>query len=123
MNVVILTGRITRDLELKFSKDGKTYCKFNIAVDNPFKKDSADFINCSAFGKTAEILEKYSGKGKKIGVEGRLQMNKYEKDGEQRTTFEVMVNQVEFLEFKEKTENTSSENSSSGVEDQESFPF
>lgn len=122
MNVVILTGRITRELELKFSKDGKAYCKFNIAVDNPFKKDSPDFINCSAFGKTAEVLEKYSGKEKKIGVEGRLQMNKYEKDGETRTTYEVMVNQVEFLEFKEKVENVSSENSSSDIDDDE-FPF
>lgn len=99
MNLVVLTGRLTKEPELK-NGNGKSYCKFGLAVNNPFKKDEADFINCSAFGKTAELIVEYLDKGSKLGVEGRLQMNKYEVNGEKRFSYEVMVNSVEFLENK-----------------------
>lgn len=110
MNVVILTGRLTRDLELKFGQSGKGYSKFSLAVDNPFKKDEADFINCSAFGKTAELIAEWCRKGSKIAIVGRLAMNKFEKDGEKRTSYEVIVDTVE---FPPKTDGTTSTNSKS----------
>jgi single-strand DNA-binding protein len=86
--------------ELKYGQSGKAYCRFSIAVDRPFKKDEVDFINCVSFGKTAELVGEYLRKGNKMGLQGRLQQNSYEKDGEKRTTYDVMVDQIEFLEGK-----------------------
>ncbi|MGL6064193.1 MAG: single-stranded DNA-binding protein [Fusobacteriaceae bacterium] len=98
MNLVVLIGRLTRDPELKFGQSGKAYSKFALAVDNPFKKGEADFINCVAFGKTAELIGEYLRKGKKVAINGRLQMNRYEINGEKRTSYDVLVEQVEFIE-------------------------
>ncbi len=98
LNLVVLTGRLTRDPELKYGQSGKAYCRFSLAVDRPFQKGEADFINCVAFGKTAELIGEYLRKGKKTGVQGRLQMNKYEVEGEKRTTYDVIVDNIEFLE-------------------------
>ncbi len=100
MNTIILTGRLTRDPELKFGQSGKAYSRFSLAVDRPFSKDEVDFINCVAFGKTAELIGEYLRKGKKAGVTGRLQMNRYEVNGEKRTSYDVIVDMVEFLEPK-----------------------
>ena len=100
MNVVILTGRLTRDPELKFGQSGKAYSRFSLAVDRPFSRDEVDFINCVAFGKTAELIGEYLRKGRKAGVTGRLQMNRYEVNGEKRTSYDVIVDMVEFLEPK-----------------------
>lgn len=100
MNLVVLIGRLTRDPELKFGQSGKAYSRFSIAVDNPMKKGEADFINCVAFGKTAELIGEYMRKGSKIGVNGRLQMNRYEVNGEKKTSYDVLVEQIEFLDSK-----------------------
>lgn len=101
MNNIFLTGRITKDIELK--QGGKTQvAKFSLAVTRPFSKDETDFINCVAFGKTAELLSKYVSKGHKLGVVGRLQTSKYEVNGEKRTSYDVVVDTIEFLESKEK---------------------
>ena len=100
MNVIILTGRLTRDPELKFGQSGKAYSRFTLAVDRPMQKGEADFINCVAFGKTAELIGEYLRKGRKAGVTGRLQMGKYEVNGEKRTSYYVVVDTIEFLESK-----------------------
>ena len=100
MNVFILTGRLTRDPELKFGQSGKAYSRFTLAVDRPMQKGEADFINCVAFGKTAELIGEYLRKGRKAGVTGRLQMGKYEVNGEKRTSYDVVVDTIEFLESK-----------------------
>lgn len=101
MNLVILTGRLTRDPELKYGQSGKAYSRFSLAVNRAGKKDEADFINCVAFGKTAEIVGEHLRKGKRIGVQGRIQMNKYEVNGEKRNTYDIMVDSIEFLENKD----------------------
>ena len=114
MNVVVLVGRLTRDPELKFGQSGKAYSRFSLAVDNPFKREEPDFINCVAFGKTAELIGEYLRKGKKCGVNGKLQMNRYEINGEKRTSYDVLVETVEFLEPRNSgdyTGNTSSNGS------------
>lgn len=98
MNLVVLTGRLTRDPELKYGQSGKAYCRFSLAVDRAFQRGEADFINCVAFGKTAELVGEYLRKGRKTGVQGRLQMNRYEVEGEKRTTYDVIVDNIEFLE-------------------------
>ena len=112
MNLVVLTGRLTRDPELKYGQSGKAYSIFSLAVDRPFQKGEADFINCVAFGKTAEVVGEHLRKGKKIGLQGRIQMNKYEVNGEKRTSYDVMVDSIEFLENRDSNSSTSSSSNS-----------
>ena len=81
-------------------QSGKAYSRFSLAVDRPFQKGEADFINCVAFGKTAELIGEYLRKGRKVGVTGRIQMNRYETNGEKRTSYDVLVENIEFLESK-----------------------
>ena len=103
MNKVILMGRLTRDPEVRMSGD-TAVARFSLAVDRRFKKDgeqTADFINCVAFGKTGEFIEKYGRKGTKFVVEGRIQTGSYtNKDGQKVYTTDVVVEQVEFAESK-----------------------
>ena len=107
-NLVILTGRLTKDPELKYGASGTAYCKFTLAVNRMKKDDPADFIFCSAFGKTAELIAEYVKKGHQLGVQGRLQQDTYEKDGEKVSKTGVTVDKIEFLESN-KTESTTSE--------------
>ena len=107
-NLVILTGRLTKDPELKHGASGTAYCKFTLAVNRMKKDDPADFIFCSAFGKTAELIAEYVKKGHQLGVQGRLQQDTYEKDGEKISKTGVTVDKIEFLE-NNKTESTTSE--------------
>ena len=104
MNLVVLNGRLTRDPELKFGQSGKAYSRFSIAVDRPFQtstdSQTADFINCVAFGKTAEFIGEYFRKGRKILLNGKLQMSQYESEGKKVTTYVVVVDSVEFGESK-----------------------
>ena len=139
-NLVILTGRLTKDPELKFGASGTAYCKITLAVNRMKKDDPADFIFCSAFGKTAELIAEYVKKGNNLGVQGRLQQDTYEKDGEKISKTGVTVDKIEFLESN-KTESTTSEPKKSNkvnpkpdlnlgepkveinFEDDEEFPF
>ena len=106
-NLVILTGRLTKEPELKHGASGTAYCKFTLAVNRMKKDDPADFIFCSAFGKTAELIAEYVKKGHQLGVQGRLQQDTYEKDGEKISKTGVTVDKIEFLESN-KTESTTS---------------
>ena len=106
MNNVILMGRLTKDPEIRRSANGVAVAKFTLAVDR-FTKDGekkADFIYCTAFNKTAEVLEKFGTKGLKILVNGSIQSDTYEKDGQKRTSFGVVVRNVEFCEKKQTPE-------------------
>ncbi|WP_432368733.1 single-stranded DNA-binding protein [Staphylococcus chromogenes] len=104
-NSVILTGRITKDLELKPA--GQTQVtNFSMAVDNPFKKDDASFFDIVAFGKTAELLNNYCGKGSKILIEGNLKQDRFQdKQGNNRSAVRVIANRVEFLDNKGQSNN------------------
>lgn len=104
-NSVILTGRITKDLELKPA--GQTQViNFSMAVDNPFKKDDASFFDIVAFGKTAELLNNYCGKGSKILIEGNLKQDRFQdKEGNNRSVVRVIANRVEFLDSKGQSNN------------------
>ena len=139
-NLVILTGRLTKDPELKHGASVTAYCKFTLAVNRMKNDDPADFIFCSAFGKTAELIAEYVKKGHQLGVQGRLQQDTYEKDGEKISKTGVTVDKIEFLESN-KTESTTSEPKKSNkvnpkpdlnlgepkveieFEDDDSFPF
>lgn len=101
MNAVQLLGRFTRDNEFK-ELGGTSIFRNNIAVQRNFKnKDGereSDFINVVAFGKTAELLNQYFGKGQQVAVEGRIQTGSYDKeDGTRVYTTDVIVNQFDFV--------------------------
>ena len=113
MNKVILMGRLTRDAEVRYSSgDSSTaVARFSLAVDRRFKRDgddqSADFINCVAFGRTGEFMERFGRKGTKFLVEGRIQTGSYtNKDGQKVYTTDVVVEQVEFAESKASGDNS-----------------
>lgn len=106
MNKVILLGRLVRDPEIRYSQGENNLCiaRYTLAVDRRFKKDgeqSADFIQCVAFGKMAEFVEKWFKQGTKIAVTGRIQTGSYtNKDGQKVYTTEVVVEEQEFAESK-----------------------
>ena len=102
MNNVTLIGRLTRDPEVRYTSASQTaVARFTLAVDRQFKKDgepTADFIPIVAFGKTAELCEKYISKGRQVAVEGRIQTGNYtNKDGNKVYTTDVIANRVEFI--------------------------
>ena len=106
MNKVILMGRLTRDPEVRYSQGASqtAVARFSVAVDRRFKRDGepdADFFNCTAFGKTAEFVERYLHKGTKIALSGRIQNDNYtNKDGQMVYSVRVIVDDVEFAESK-----------------------
>lgn len=111
MNSVILVGRLTRDPETRYTQSQMAVTRFSVAVDRQKPKDdqgnqpTADFIDCVAFGKTAELIERFFIKGKPIGLQGRLQNNNYLKDGQQIYTYQVAVDRVEFVGSKDDGQN------------------
>ena len=107
MNKVILMGRLTRDAEVRYSQgeNSTAIARFSLAVDRRFRRDgdeqNTDFINCVAFGKTAEFLERFGRKGTKFVLEGRIQTGSYtNKDGQRVYTTDVVAENVEFAESK-----------------------
>lgn len=110
MNRIILIGRTTAEPELKYLPNGGTaVTNFTLAVDRNYKREgqpTADFIPVVIFGKQAESTAQYVGKGKMVGVSGRLQVRSYDaKDGSKRYVSEVIADEVKFLEWAEKTNN------------------
>ncbi len=107
MNKVELVGRLTRDPEVRYSQNenNTAVARFSVAVNRRYVKDSeqtADFISCVAFGKTAEFIERYFRKGNAIGLTGRIQTGSYtNKDGNKVYTTDVLTEEVEFVEKKQ----------------------
>ncbi|MGL5152100.1 MAG: single-stranded DNA-binding protein [Clostridium sp.] len=99
MNKVILIGRLTKDPELRFAAgSGNAVCRLTMAVNRPFKKDETDFINCVAFGKTAETISQYLAKGSQLAVSGSIRTGSYDaQDGTKRYTTDVAVDSFEFV--------------------------
>lgn len=106
MNKVELIGRFTNDPDVRHAgQSNMAIARFTIAVDRRFKKDgdaqTADFITCVAFGKTAEFIESYCYKGIKMALSGRIQTGSYtNKDGQKIYTTDVVVEEIEFCEKK-----------------------
>lgn len=104
MNVVVLVGRLTDNPELRKTGNDISVVRFSIAVDRAYKSGEerqADFINIVAWRQTAEFISRYFTKGQRIGIEGSLRMNRYtDKDGNNRTSYEVVVNNAHFVESK-----------------------
>ncbi|MDU4320149.1 MAG: single-stranded DNA-binding protein [Clostridium sp.] len=99
MNKVILIGRLTKDPELRYAAgSGMAVSRFTVAVNRQFKKDETDFINCVAFGKTAETISQYLTKGRQMAVIGSIRTGSYDaQDGTKRYTTDVAVESFEFI--------------------------
>lgn len=106
MNKVILMGRLTRDPEVRYSQgeNASAVARYTLAVDRRYNRDgdqSADFISCVAFGRSAEFAEKYLRQGTKIAVVGRIQTGSYtNRDGQKVYTTDIVVEEQEFAESK-----------------------
>ena len=105
MNKVILIGRLTRDVEMKYSTNNDTaIARYTLAVNRPFKREGEpekDFLPCVAFNKTAEFAEKYLAKGMRVAIEGRIQTGSYTNSEAKKVyVSEIVVERQEFLEKK-----------------------
>lgn len=106
MNNIQIIGTITKDIELKETSSQVKYTRFSIAVNRKFANQNGeyetDFFNVVAWRKTAEFISNYFGKGKRIAISGNLQTSKYtDKDGNERTSTEIVANEVFFIDKKE----------------------
>lgn len=107
-NKAVIVGRISTDLELRYTGSNKAYCRFNLAVNR--MNEGTDFIPVTVWGKPAENLVSYQNKGSLILVDGSISMNNYtDKDGNNRTSFEVMTSNVQFLNSKRTNDETTTE--------------
>ncbi len=98
MNKAIVIGRLTRDIELKYTNSGKAVANFTVAVDR--RGEGVDFVDVTVWEKVAESCAQYIGKGSQVCVSGRIQVDNYEKDGQKRKSFAVVAEQVTFLDSK-----------------------
>ena len=130
MNKVVIIGRFTRDPEIKYTtgENATATARFSLAVNRRFKNKEgnydADFINCVAFGKTAEFIEKYFTKGMAIGITGRIQTGSYtNKEGQKIYTTDVVVEETEFVESKNKgtSDNVPNNNANSNSDFEETI--
>lgn len=134
-NLVVLTGRLTADPELKTTQSGISVTSFSIAVDRRYRageEKQTDFINIVAWRQSAEFVAKHFRKGNMIGIEGSIQTRKYtDKNGNNKVAFEVIANNVQFVDKKSDSSETPSEAqefSNVGSDDfteisDEAFPF
>jgi len=108
LNRVILIGRLTKEVELRYTPAGKGVSNFTLAVDRDFKnaqgEKETDFINIVVWGKLAEVCANYLSKGKMAAVEGRMQNSNYEKDGVKHYKTEIVADNVQFLSPYDKRE-------------------
>ena len=109
INKVVLVGRLTSDPEVRQTQSGLSVVSFTVACNRPYQKNGervADFINCVAWRQTADFIGKYFRKGNAIGLDGSIQTRKYQdKDGNNRTAVEVLVDNVAFVESKSSAAN------------------
>lgn len=125
MNAVVLVGRTTKDIELRRTGSGTAVASFTIAVNRDFKTQDgqeADFIQCVAWKKTAELLEQYVHKGDRIAVSGSIRTRNYTgNDGRKVYVTEVLANNVEFLETKKSGEQSNYNNNNYSYTDLDNF--
>ena len=113
MNHFVGIGRLTKDPEIRYTQgdQGTKIASFTLAIDRKVKRDgqpTADFINCKAFGKTADIVEQYAPKGKQIAITGEIQTGSYtNKEGRKVYTTDIICNQVQLLGSADQTARTS----------------
>ena len=123
MNSIIIHGRMVRDPELKTGASGVEFCKFTVAVDRRKKDDPTDFFDCTAFGKTGAAIAQYMKRGRDIVVQGRMESNTTEKEGQKRTYWGISVDSFDFCGKNESVSNDSPYPAPTEVETPEGLPF
>lgn len=122
MNKVILMGRLTRDIEVRYSQgeNPMAVARYTLAVQRKFKREGepdADFISCVAFGRAAEFAEKYFRQGTKIVITGRIQTGSYtNRDGQKVYTTDIVIEEQEFAESKSASEANSGRQHNDGYQ-------
>ena len=106
-NKVLLMGRLTRDIELKYTPSNQAVANIGLAVNNRYKtkdgedKEETTFVDCEAWGRTAEVLKQYLAKGKPVFIEGRLKLDQWQdKEGGNRSKLKVVVEGFQFIDSK-----------------------
>lgn len=123
MNFIIIKGRLTKDPELSVSNGGKEYLRFGVAVTDNFDRDKTHFFDCIAFGKTAGFIATYFSRGQEILISGDMRQDRYtDKDGNNRISWSMGVNRVEFCGSKSQN-NTANNNDLPYVPDDEDKPW
>ncbi|GIC70588.1 single-stranded DNA-binding protein [Fructobacillus tropaeoli] len=127
INRVVLIGRMTKDVELRYTQSGTAVGSFTLAVNRPFKNNDgereADFINAVIWRKPAENFANFTGKGAQVAIEGRLQTRNYENNQGQRVyVTEVVVDNFSLLESKAEADKRRAENGTSQPAQQSSAP-
>lgn len=104
MNQVNLVGRITKDLEVRYTESKKAVCNFAIAVNRNYTGENgereADFVSIQVWGKRAENLGKYQGKGSLVGINGELRVDQWEEEGQRKYKTYVLASEIEYLSSK-----------------------
>lgn len=109
MNFTAIIGRLVKDAEIRMTPESQmTVATFTLAVPTG-KKDEVDFIGCKAFGKTAELIEKFTSKGKQIAAEGRIKNETWEKDGKKNSKTYIYVDRITLLSGEKKEESKEEE--------------
>ena len=121
MNLVILSGRMVRDPELKYTSGGKAYTNFTLAVQKT--KDEAEFIDCIVWEKTAETIAEYFRKGNRILINGKIVTSTYESNGEKRKSVKVQAFSFEFIDSKNSGNNQNGNKNNYDPDEDEGFPF
>ena len=121
INNVVVTGRLTRAVDLRYTSNGTAFASFTLAVDRPFRNQNnekeTDFINCVMWRKPAENLANYTNKGSLIGVEGRIQTRNYEgRQGQRVYVTEVLAERFTFLESAKTANNDVYDNGRSNIQ-------
>ena len=98
MNIICITGNITKDIEIKATNTGKSVTNFDVAVKRPMTKDTTDFFTVVVWGQSAEYLGKYAKKGSKVAIAGKLTTRKYEHNGQNRIAYEIVADSVELVD-------------------------
>ena len=105
INKVILTGRLGKDVELRYTQSGKAVATFSLAVTDSFNREVTHWLNIVVWGKSAENCANYLSKGSLVGVDGRIQTRNYEnKEGRKVYVTEIVADRVEFLDSKGKSD-------------------
>ena len=128
MNKIVLIGRSTKDVEIRSTSTGKLVATFTLAVDRDYKnaqgERDVDFIPCVAWGKLAEICERYITKGKQVAVAGRIQIRNYEdKNGQRRYITEVIVSDLQLLGSRQEQQAQDAPRGFEPMEYDDSLPF
>ena len=121
MQLYIATGNLVKDNELRVTTSGKSVVKNTLAIRRD--KDNTDFMEFTCFGTTADLLNKYTTKGSKIGIQGEFKNNNYEKDGKKIYRNELLVRSIELLSTKERKTNTETVEPTLAEESTQTDPF